>query len=82
MAEIIEHEGTPVIAGRVDKYHPILRIRANPRKLKDKSFKNMNEQQRQAFKNIAKMGIERKIDAVIAAGYSAHNALVTANRLL
>ena len=82
MAEIIDHEGTPVIVGRKDKYHPILRIRANPRKLKDKPFKNMNEQQRQALRNIAEMGIERKKEAVIAAGYSEHNALSTANRLL
>ena len=82
MAEIIEHHRTPIVVGRVDKYYPLLRIRANPRKLKDKPFKNMNEQQRQALRNIAEMGIERKIDAVIAAGYSEHNALFTANRLL
>jgi hypothetical protein len=82
MSEIIEHHGMPVIVGREDKYHPILHIRANPRKLKDKSFKNMNEQQRHALRNIAEMGIERKKEAVIAAGYSEHNSLSTANRLL
>ena len=79
---MIDHEGTPIVVGRVDKYHPFLRIRANPRKLRDKPFKNMNEQQKQALRNIAEMGIGRKIEAVIAAGYSASNALVTANRLL
>jgi len=42
----------------------------------------MNEQQRQALRHIAEMGIERKKEAVIAAGYSEHNALSTANRLL
>jgi hypothetical protein len=82
MAEIIDHKGTPVVVGRTDKYYPFLRIRANPRKLKDKPFKNMNEQQKQALRNIAEMGIERKIEAVIAAGYSVANAQVTANRLL
>jgi len=46
------------------------------------TLKNMNEQQREALRNIAEMGIERNIEALIAAGYSAHNALVTANRLL
>jgi len=71
MAEIIEHEGTPVVVGR-ERYHPILRIRANPRKLKDKPFKNMNEQQRQALRNIAEMEIEHKKEAVTAAGVNFH----------
>jgi len=35
MAEIIEHDGTPVVVGSRDKYYPYLRIRANPRKLKE-----------------------------------------------
>jgi hypothetical protein len=82
MAEIIYHDGTPVIVGRTDKHYPYLRIRPKPRKLRDKPFKNMNEQQKQALRNIAEMGIERKIQAVIAAGYSEANAKVTANRLI
>lgn len=81
MAEIIEHDGTPVVVGR-ERYYPSLRIRAKPRKLRDKPFTNMNEQQKQALRNIAEMGIEHKMEAVIAAGYSEANALVTANRLL
>ena len=72
MAEIIEHDGTPVVVGR-ERYYPSLRIRAKPRKLRDKPFTN---------RNIAEMGIEHKMEAVIAAGYSEANALVTANRLL
>jgi len=81
MVEIIEHDGTPVVVGR-ERYYPSLRIRAKPRKLRDKPFRNMNEQQRQALRNIAEMGIERKKEAVTAAGYSEHNSLSTANRLL
>ena len=81
MPEIIEHDGIPVVVGR-EKYYPLLRIHVRPRKLKDKSFKNMNKQQREALQNIAEMGIERKKEAVIAADYSEHNALSTANRLL
>jgi DNA invertase Pin-like site-specific DNA recombinase len=81
MVEIIEHDGTPVVVGR-KRYYPSLRIRAKPRKLRDKPFRNMNEQQRQALRNIAEMGIERKKEAVTAAGYSEHNSLSTANRLL
>ena len=85
MEEIIEVEGIPVLIREKGRHPRNIRIKlkkSGVKYLKDRPFSKLSPQHKQALKNVAVMGMDKKKEAAVAAGIPEHNALRTMDSLL
>jgi len=75
-------DGIPVLIKERERPPRTIRIKMKSRKLKDTPLLKLSPQHKQALENVTVMGIDKKKDAAVDAGFSEHNALRTMDRLL
>jgi len=82
MEEIIEIDGIPVLIKERERPPRTIRIKLKTRKIKDMPLSRLSDRHKKALKNVAVMGIDKKKQAGIDAGFSESSALKTMGKLL
>ena len=75
-------EGIPVIIKERERPPRTIRIKLMPRKIKDMPFSRLPDRHKQALKNLAVMGIDKKKEAGLDAGFLESSVSKTMNKLL
>lgn len=75
-------DGIPVLIKSAGRQPRTIRIKLKSQKLKDIPLSKLSPQHKKALENLAVMGIDKKKEAAVDAGFSEHNATRTMDRLL